>query len=148
MKKCGFLSIFFLFLCPVILTAQSTAQEIETLLNANTVSYGQDVRFILNASERMIASSANEAFRYARLQNLLPLVPVNSPARLDIISYLIMRAFDLKGGVMYSITKSPHYAYRELVYLEVIQGETTPSMNISGEQLLFITGRILEMREQ
>jgi len=45
--------------------------------------------------------------------------------------------------MLYSITKSPHYAYRELAYMEVIQGRADPSMNVSGELLLFITNRIL-----
>jgi len=48
---------------------------------------------------------------------------------------------------LYSITKSPHYAYRELTYKKTIQGRADPHMEVSGERLLFITGRILARRE-
>jgi len=54
-----------------------------------------------------------------------------------------MKAFNYKGGLMYMLTASPHSAYREMVYLNVIQGRSDPSMNVSGEVLLFLTNRIL-----
>jgi outer membrane protein OmpA-like peptidoglycan-associated protein len=58
-----------------------------------------------------------------------------------------MGAFDLKGGIFYSIAKNPHYAYRELVYKEVIQGRTDPGMLVSGEEFLFILSRVLSLVE-
>jgi hypothetical protein len=54
-----------------------------------------------------------------------------------------MNAFEIKGGIFYTFTGRPRYAYRELVYLNIIQGRTEPGMNVSGELLLFITSRIL-----
>jgi hypothetical protein len=62
---------------------------------------------------------------------------------LDNISKLLIGSFNVKGGIMYSITKSPHYAYRELTYLKVIQNRADPSMLVSGEQLIFYVNRLL-----
>jgi len=123
---------------------QSTAQEIETLLGTHAVTYAQAARFALEASGRLAVSDHNEAFRYAAERGWLPKnVSANDTARLDGISLLLTRSFDMGGGIFYSIAKSPHYAYRELVYRQVIRGRADPAMKVSGELFLFLTGRLL-----
>ena len=124
--------------------SQSTAQEIETFLNAKTVTYAQAARFVLEAANALATDNREEAFNYAVQHDWLSKkLSSNDSARLDNISLLLMRSFNLKGGIMYTITKSPHYAYRELVYLNVIQNRADPSVPVSGEQLLFYINRIL-----
>ena len=124
--------------------SRSTAMEIETLLNAKTVTYAQAARFVLEAANALATDNSEEAFNYAVQQDWLSKkLSSNDSARLDNISLLLMRSFNLKGGIMYTITKSPHYAYRELVYLNVIQNRADPSVPVSGEQLLFYINRIL-----
>jgi hypothetical protein len=54
-----------------------------------------------------------------------------------------MQAFNIKGGPMYTITKTSHYAYREMVFQDIIQGRVDPGMKVSGEQLLFLVNRVL-----
>jgi hypothetical protein len=58
-----------------------------------------------------------------------------------------MGAFGIKGGVMYSVTKSPHYAYRELVYQGIIQGRADPGLAVSGDLLLFMVSKVLDRIE-
>jgi outer membrane protein OmpA-like peptidoglycan-associated protein len=146
-KKFSFILCF--LTAPAFLFAQttgrqSTAQEIETLLGTNAVTYAQAARFALEASDTLAVRDPNEAFRYAEEHGWLPgNVSANDTARLDGISLLLMRSFNIDGGIFFSITNSPHYAYRELVYREVIRGRTDPAMNVSGELFLFLTGRVL-----
>ncbi len=59
-----------------------------------------------------------------------------------------MRSFDLKGGIFFSLTKSPHHAYRELVYRGIIRGKADPDMPVSGRDLLLMINRILAVKEQ
>jgi len=141
----------FLILCLVAVPlfaqapqGQSTATEIETLLNAKTVTYAQAARFVLDAANALATNNYDEAFNYAVQQDWLPKkLSSNDSARLNYISLLIMRSFNIKGGIMYTLTKSPRYAYRELVYLNVIQNRSDPSVLVSGEQLLYYINRIL-----
>jgi len=149
-KKFGiFLTLCFLT-APVFLAAQpadrqqSTAQEIETLLDTNAVTYAQAARFALDASNTLAAPDYNEAFRYAQERGWLPRgVSANDTARLDGVSLLLMRSFEIGGGILYTLTNSPHYAYRELVYSEIILGRAVPAMKVSGELFLTIIGRLL-----
>jgi hypothetical protein len=140
-----FLFHFSLFIC----SAQSTAAEIETLLGTKAVTFAQAARFLLEASDTMVTYDSDAAFRYAQERNWLPKDAVSDKAaRLDEVSLLIMNSFGFKGGIMYTIYKTvPQYAYRELMYNNIIQGRVQPAMNVSGDQLLFITGKTLAWKE-
>ena len=147
-KKSSLFSLLCLLTAPAFLGAQSTAQEIETLLNTNAVTYAQAARFALEASDTLAVQDHNEAFSYAAEHGWLPKnVSANDTARLDGVSLLLMRSFNINGGIFYSVTNSPHYAYRELTYKDVIQGRADPAMKVSGELFLFLTGRILSARD-
>jgi len=116
----------------------------ETLLNTSEVTYGQAIRFILEASEKAVIADAEEAFRYVAERNWISKkIASGQIARLDVLSVIFMKAFDMKGGIFYSLTGRPRYAYRELVYLNLIQGRTEPGKKVSGELLLFVTSRII-----
>jgi hypothetical protein len=131
---------------------QSTPDEIETLLQTGAVTWAQAARFVLEAADirsgdGAVISDPDKAFRYAADCGWLPKkASAGGAARLDGLSLLFMRSFRIKGGLLFSITKAAHYAYRELVYKNIIQGRADPAMNVSGERLLFITNRILSMR--
>ena len=138
-------TIFLLAAVPAFVAAQ-TANEIETLLETKAVNYGQAARFVLNAAEidGFNRSTPESAFRLAAEQQWLPgKADPSDPISLRQASLLIMRAFGIRGGPMYSIFKSSHYAYREMVYQDIIQGRADPGMAVSGELLLFLVNRIL-----
>ena len=96
------------------------------------------------------------AFSYAREQGWLPKnADMYTPARLDSVSLLIMRAFGFKGGLFYRAfannvaarNAAAHYAYRELLYKGIIQGRTDPAMLVSGDMLLFMVSQALAAGE-
>jgi len=150
MKKTGVLRIF-LILCllaaPTFLYAQSMAQEISALLDTKAVTYAQTIRFALEASGTLETRDHDEAFRYVMERKWLPKnISVNDEARLDVISLLLMRSFNIKGGIFYFMFKTPHYAYRELVYRDIIRGRADPAMKVSGELFITMIERILGQR--
>ena len=168
-KHCSIIFCIFLVL-PVFLHSQ-TAQAIEDLLDAQAVNVQQVAWLVLEAAN--IAYSANipfsedisesedilsqeeafilsqeEAFGYAVEQRWLPIdAEPTGRARFDQVSLLVMRAFDIRGGIFYRLFGSPHYAYRELVYRNVILGRADPGMAVSGYELLYIVNRVLALQE-
>jgi hypothetical protein len=58
-----------------------------------------------------------------------------------------MRSFQIKGGAMYRAFPGPRYAYRELVFKNIVQMGSDPSWNVSGYRLLQILSRALEYKE-
>ena len=75
-------------------------------------------------------------------------IGAEEPITLKDTAFLIMKAFNLEGGVMYSLFKNPRYAYREMVYLKLIPGVPDQSMNVSGQKLLVILDRTLNYIEE
>jgi len=141
-----------LLLAPLIFLSASlhaqTADEVEKLLNTNALTYSQAVRFVLEAADLAAITDHGEAFNYAREKALLPKnAAPDTELTLENISLVLMRSFNVKGGILYSIAKNPHYAYRELTYKEVIKGRADPGMKVSGDRLLFMIGRLLSLKE-
>jgi len=135
---CFFLAV------PCLLFGQ-TATELDALLATDTLSYEQAASFVLRAAD---ISAADSAFSYASERKWLSATATSDgKATLSEVSLLIMRAFDLKGGIMYSALKSPRYAYRELVQQGIIQGRADPDLAVSGDRLLFMIGRVLSQKE-
>ena len=138
----------FLLAAPAFLLAQ-TAYEMQNLLQTQAVSYEQAAWFVLEAANvpgdsNRSKKSKEEAFRFAAEQRWLPSnANPSKQINLQRVSLLIMRAFGIKGGLMYTVSKSSHYAYREMVYQDIIQGRADPRMAVSGELLLFLVERVL-----
>jgi len=142
-KRLLFLLVVFLVLSAPIFA--QTAAELEALLAAKALSYEQAASFVLRAAD---VTAPGSAFNYAAEQKWLPAKAApDGMAVLDGVSLLVMGAFGIKGGIMYSATKSPRYAYRELVYQGIIQGRVDPGLAVSGDRLLFMISRVLDQNE-
>jgi hypothetical protein len=124
-----------------------TADELEAALESPSLSYAAAARFVLEAADTGAPVEPEAAFRFAQDRGWLPAAAgPQDPARLGQVSFLIMRAFKLKGGLFYSLFPGPHYAYRELIYRRVIQDRSDPAMPVSGDQLFFMLSRVLAAR--
>jgi hypothetical protein len=142
---------FLLLLFPALSNAQ-TADRVQTLLQTTFVNYAQAADFVLEAAG--IAGSYNEtseqdSLSFAVEKKWLP-KKANEQDTISMgkLSLLIMKAFDLKGGPMYSLFGGAHYSYRELVYKDIIQGRSDPSMKVTGETMMFIVNRLLFSMEK
>ena len=136
--------MFVLLLCGGILFAQ-TAADIDLLLDAKEITYAQAVRFVLPAAglvEDNISNSAAFAFAVSRGW-LSDTVNQDDRINMGALSLIIMKSFNLDGGLLYRLFPSPRYAFREMVYYQLIQGRSDPSLFIAGNQLLHILGRTL-----
>jgi hypothetical protein len=132
-----------LFFAAALLPAQ-TAAELERILALPAVAYGDAAWLILGAAGKA-PGEGSAAYRFAADSNWLPEnAGEEDPVTLRGVSFLIMRAFGIEGGLMYSLFPGPRYGYRELVYRNVIQGRAYPAMPVSGERLLRILSRALE----
>ena len=148
-KKLWSLIICLLLAVLPFISAQ-TAAELEEVLNTQAVSYGEAARFVLKAADLPDFSGSEalpgsmEAFAFAAERKWLPKTAENNgKASLQDLSLLLMRSFNVKGGLFYSLFKNPHYAYRELVYQDLIQGRSDPGMDVSGNTLVFLINRII-----
>ena len=144
MKRIGLCFVLcFLFICQTSLPAQ-TAEELEAILEAPAVSYGQAALFVLGAVDGSAAGGPDAAFYQAMERGWLHKKAVSDdPATMGGISFLMMRAFGIKGSLLYRIFPGPRYAFRTMASRSLLQGTTDPAMKVSGERFLLILGNVL-----
>jgi len=132
--------------------SRTPATKIEKLLETETVNFAQAAWLVLEAADlsgSFTGSGTEAAFGFASQKGWLPKKAApQDRAKLEEVSLLIMRSFGIKGGLFYTLFKNPHYAYRELVYRDIIQGKTDPQMPVSGDLLLFMVNRVLSRAEE
>jgi hypothetical protein len=127
--------------------AAQDAGELDALLETPQVSGPQAARFVLASAglldPRLSGREAEAAAWNAALERGW-VSDRGGPLRLKDAAYLVMAAFGIKGGLMYSLFPGPRYAYRELLHLRLIQGRADENFTLSGERLLQILGRTLQ----
>ena len=63
------------------------------------------------------------------------------------LSLLLMKAFELKGGIMYSLVGGSRYAYREMKHLKLITDFRGASGLVTGEFVVHALGNVIEWKE-
>jgi hypothetical protein len=126
------------------LPAQTVVHDMDALLDSEAVTWAEAARFVL-PSAGVEAAGAAQAFAAAAERGWLPrnAEPSGIPNFAG-VSFLLMQAFDLSGGVLYSLFPGPRYSYRELVYKGILQGARDPSWKVSGVRLISLIGRSIE----
>jgi len=123
-----------------------SAEKVDKILETEQATFGQAAYLIQTAlndgSDGLDFDIAFDRFK-SENENLIR----DSVTAEDIIStktyaFLLMKAFDIKGGLMYRIYPCPRYAYRNLRYLAVIQNKNDPDAPMTGTAMLQIFGRI------
>ena len=61
---------------------------------------------------------------------------------------ICMNTWIKKGGLMYSITKSPRYAFREMQSLGLIDYKKYPNQSLSGKEALNIMSKCITIYEK
>ena len=141
-------SILFLLLIPFInpLYAQ-TASEMDSMLTATSVSASMGARFVLGAADLLDAElsgeeAEKEAYELA-VSNGWIRVAEDENLTLQDTAFLMMKAFEMKGGVMYSLFETPRLAYREMIYQKLITGHVDGTMKVHGPRFLQILDRVM-----
>ncbi len=143
-----------IFACALLSAALPLSAQSNDLLDAflyeEEASFGKTAYFVLLAAD-MIPEETSEAEAVARLDEQDWGVDVEDTDRrinMGELSYIIMRALEIPGGLMYRIAPGPRYASRELVFLGIVQARNNPSRRPSGREVLRVIGRALEWKEE
>jgi hypothetical protein len=146
-------SVFFLLLLlPGLGLFAQTAAELDRLLETEAAGPGTAARFVLGSAGLLPkdlsgAAAEKAALLMAQEQGWLRKTAAEHIS-LKETAFLVMNAFGLSGGALYSLAHNPRYAYRELLYRGLIQGRADPDFTVSGPRLLQIIERTMEYIEE
>lgn len=124
-----------------------TSEFVDELLADERTTYGQVSYLVLVASENL--SEDSDVARAFEQLDALGWAPSGASAEKEVTlaayASILMKAFGLKGGIMYSFLPGPRYAYREMVTRQVIQGRSDPFMSVSGSSAIRMLGRVFDI---
>ena len=121
-----------------ISAASSQSMEImDSLIAQETAEYGESIYLIAVGSGTIDGSASVSDAMSAAAENkwISGKADPDSAITAGELSLAAMKAFDMKGGIMYMLFKSPRYAARELAFLELLPRAHTPDI-ISAEPML------------
>jgi hypothetical protein len=138
-----------LFVGSVALFAQSN-EFIDQVLTKKQLDAGSAAYLVLAASALVDPSvSPDQALETLGQRGWnVKLSSPTTPVTLGQYSYLLMRAFNISGGLLYRAFPGPRYAERELVYRGFITDKANPYRTLSGEEALRILNAVLASKEE
>jgi hypothetical protein len=138
-----------LFLSTLLPLAAQSNQLLDQLLDQPEAHFA-DVVYMTMAAARLVPETATreESLQSLQQQNWnVTMLPPDAPVPLGEYSFLLMKAFNLKGGLFYSLFPGPRYACRELGYLKIIAADARPGRSLSGEEAVRILGKVMARQE-
>jgi len=144
-KKALVLVVVLLPACAAVMGAQSNA-VMDTLLAEKSASFEDAVYLVLTAVNAVPAdASVADAVTAAAGQPWrMKVADPAAPITLGQYAFLLMQAFHLHGGIMYSLFPGPRYAARELSFQRFIVGDASPYRTISGSEVVQILGAVMD----
>jgi len=130
------------------LFAQSNAL-IDELLAEKTASFGKAAYLALAAAQLVPEDASIEQTLAVLQEKGWKIRPrgAEEPIKLGEYSLLLMKGFNLQGGLMYRLAHGPRYAARELAYLKLLPGKPDPTRSLSGEEAVRILSSLLNWKE-
>lgn len=149
MRKKIFLPLFLFVLFGIVFVSAQSNEIIDRILSEKKASFGDAALVVLSAGG-VIPEKATviDAVKYIK-ENYSQFLKKSAedPINASEFSFLLMKTFNLKGGIMYMLFPGPRYAYRELLYRKVLSVKGGPYRKITGEDLLRALQIVLETEE-
>jgi len=127
--------------------AQSNS-VIDTLLAEKAATFGKSVYLVLSAADAIPQDAdVAVALKFVNDKGWLGTPKsAGDPVTFGQFSYVLMKAFNISGGVFYHLFPGPRYAAREVVYRRWVADPLGPNDRLSGSQALYILRTYLDAR--
>lgn len=146
MKQMRRLPIVLVVLCGVAGTAVAQSNQIvDDLLSQEEAALGPTAYLVYSAAGVAAEDwDVQDAMERVRGEGWFDEQLADGPVTLGLFAYMVMRTFDLHGGVLYAAFPGPRYAAREFAFRSFVTGNTSPYRVLSGADVVNILGRVLD----
>lgn len=133
-----------LTLCSFTGFSQSN-DKLDQILAQESLSAGSGAYLAVTAAGRL-PDSADEGkcLEYCLQRGWLPAGRADSPLSLGEYALLLMKSFNLSGGIMYTLFPSPRYAARELGFKGFVLKEAGAYRTLDGHEGLSILALLMQ----
>ena len=147
-KRLFFLICAFFFAGAIFASAQSN-EVLDIMIEQEDALYAETLYLVFTASGFLDDEASPEQALSIPLERgwVKAEQPADRPIRLGELSHIIMKAFDLPGGLLYRIFPGPRYAARELAFYGVIREHRSCNRRVSGTEAIRIIRNAVEWKE-
>ncbi|MBN1686117.1 MAG: hypothetical protein JW852_05655 [Spirochaetales bacterium] len=144
-RSLSVLTVLFIMLCAQYGFAQSN-ELLDALLGEERATLGNATYLVFLAAgvavddwsvDKVVEELRSRDWGYEKAD-------AQTEVDLGSLSFLIMKTFDMKGGIMYSLFPGRRYAAREFEYLGFVPGFAGPGRILTGQEVTHILGRALD----
>lgn len=147
MKKIWITIIFVSFSSLVF---SQSAEKINDMIESDTVSLN-DMAYLTATYLQLVENGTSEEESLTALDRYYGFSKISKNAEkltYKDLAYFCMQVWDIKGGLFYTLTKSPRYAFIELQSKNIIPPTTQSNELVSGYDALCIITLITEYSER
>lgn len=142
-------TFIFLFFIGGLLAFGQSNTVIDVLLEEEQATWGTTAYLVLSAAQ-LLPENASASEAVDNLTEKGWYKETGTPEeqiKLGEFSHMLMKAFDVKGGIMYRLIPGPRYASRELYFKKIIRSHSSPYRTLSGEEAVDILRMLIEWKE-
>jgi len=128
-------------------SAQSNARIDELL--AQSQARADLVAYLVLTAEGGLAEDAEpaQALAAAKAAGLVgKTVSDDTPISLEALSFLTMKALEVKGGLQWSLFPNPRAAYRELAFHKLINTSGGPERLVAGDEVMRVLSAVVALK--
>ncbi|MBQ0051259.1 MAG: hypothetical protein KBT11_04240 [Treponema sp.] len=147
MKKV-FVLLALTFLGLASLNAQS-AEKISSILKSQKITFGQ-ASYLAAVGQGLVSDEDDfsKAFDALKANGEFSKKNQNDVISLKEYCNLCMKTAGIGGGLFYSITKSPRYAFKELQAKQILPSYADPDFTLNGYEAMAILNGCLNLAEE
>ncbi len=137
------------FLACVASVAQS-AQKIADICDTAEANYGQ-VCYLIGTNSQLIDDQCSEEESFATIRKSAVFSSektAQDSITMSDLAFLCSRTWNISESLLYKLTKSPRYAFKQLQALDIIPSNAYPDSKVTGTQLLDIITMCIDYSEK
>lgn len=152
MRKVSFFTLFLIFFIYLSNLSAQSNEVLDQFMSKDRADLGTSAYLVLvSAGKIEEGASVEDVLFWLEREGFSDLI-LNLDADRDItygeLSYLMMEAYSIEGGIMYSIFPGPRYAAREVAYREWISGRSMPERSLEPNEVLNALTQLIDDREE
>ena len=133
------------FLFSALPVFSQSSEKISAILNSEKITCGQ-LAYLAGTYTNEVPEDSDEegAFEILAKAGYFPAeCAASTELTLKQTSFVLAKAVNLKGGLLYTLTGSPRYAFRELKAIGALPSSADPDMKLSGRDALGLMNSLL-----
>lgn len=135
-----------LWLAAVVPGFSKANEQINDILNQKQIKAESAAYLLLTAKGYVPDATAPDVALADLRRRGWTTLQTGDAVSIETLSWLLVKTFEVSGGLLSAVFPSPRYAYRDLAFYGLINDSRGPGRLISGEELLRTLQKVMDFK--